>query len=128
MTYGFKWKGPHHPKHIDFLEGGHDGWGHLHWTVFCLSFPKIYDHRVLSGKIDIKNLPVFGGHSWSSRHSWWWSWCLRSPPLNWISLKVSKHIGYLGSGRKNYWVRASLKCGIFGDWGGAGGGQLFSMV
>ena len=29
--------------HPHLTDCSHDGWGHLHWPGFCLSFPKIYN-------------------------------------------------------------------------------------
>jgi len=82
-------------------DGDHDGWGLLHWTDYCLRFPKIYDTWGIWGEIVIKNLPVLGGCSWSSWPSWWLSWLLGSSPLNCILPKVSKNIGYMGYLRIN---------------------------
>ena len=101
-------------------DGDHDGWGHLHWTDFCLRFPKIYDTWGIWGEIVIKNFPVLGGHSWSFWPSWWWSLWLGPSPLNYSLPKVSKNIWYMGylwdSSHKNLPVLGGCSSSSWPSW------------
>ena len=62
MNKNFLELGEDIPDHSDLPDGDHYCWGHHHLIVFCIKFPKIYiTHRVLNGKVAMKNLLELGG-------------------------------------------------------------------
>ena len=84
--FGPHWEiilGPHFS--IEIPDSDLDGCGHLHWTWFCLRFPKYIILGVLN-EIVVRNHPILGvpdvDHDGGGHLHWTWL-CIRFPKKYW---------------------------------------------